>query len=109
MHCADPGRFEQQRSAAGDAGGFGILPLVADDEGVIQIEMPFEPGFDQQAGFGFATGATIGLIVRADQDIIQSKSFAQQVVHPIQFAAGLVAALQAGLVGRCNQHQARCL
>ena len=46
MDGADPVRFEEKRSATRDARSFGVLPFVADDERVIEVEMPFETCFD---------------------------------------------------------------
>src|SRR5205085_1506474 len=43
--------------------------------------------------------------LRADEDIVQRKSLAQQIVYPIQFATRLITARQPRLVGGCDQHQ----
>ena len=50
-------------------------------------------------------GAAIGLVVRADQDVIERQLASQQIVHAVQLAAGLIAARQAGLVGRGDQQE----
>ena len=92
MDGADPVRFKEQRSATCNARGFGVLPFVTDDEGVIEVEMPFETGFDYQTRFGFATRATIGLVVWANENVVERESLAQQVVHAVQFAAVQIAA-----------------
>src|SRR6185295_9120668 len=99
-------RFEEERSTTSDTRGFGVLPFVTDDEGVIEVEMPFETGFDYQTWFGFATRATIGLVVWANENVVERESLAKQVVHAVQFAAGLITARQAGLVSGGDQHEA---
>ena len=103
VSIADIWRLEQEGSAARCAGGFGILPFIADDEGMVQVEVPFEAGFDEQARLGFATGAIVRGVVRANHDVVERKGFAQEIMHAVKLAAGLVAAGQAGLVGGCDQ------
>ena len=46
-----------------------------------------EAGFDEEAGFRFSAGATIGFVVRADEDLVKTESFAKQFVHAVEFAA----------------------
>jgi len=106
MDPAKPGRLKQHRGAAHGAGGFGILPFVAEDKGTTQIEVPFESRFGQQTRFGLAAWAMIGFVVRTNEDIIQGERGAQQIVHAIQFAARLVAPRNPRLVGRGEKHQA---
>src|SRR5262245_16450432 len=50
MHLPDPGRFDHEGGAASGTSGFGILPFVADDERMIEAEMPLEGRFDQETG-----------------------------------------------------------
>ena len=92
MPVAYPGGLEQEGGGARRAGRFGVLPLVADHKAVIQAQAALEAGLDQQAGFGFAAGTAIGFIMGANEDVIERKDAAEQLVHAFQLAAGLVAA-----------------
>jgi len=47
----------------------------------------------------------IGLVVWADQDVIEQQLALQQLVHAVQLAARLIASRQAGLVGRGNEQE----
>jgi hypothetical protein len=51
------------------------------------------------------TGAEIGFVVRADKDVIERQPAPKAVVHAIEFAAGLVATRQAGLVGSGDEQE----
>jgi len=70
MDFAGPGRFEKKRGGAGDAGGFGVLPFVADDEGMIEIKVPFEARLDEETGLGFAAGTAIIFVVRTNENVV---------------------------------------
>lgn len=109
VDVANPGRLDEEGGATSGARGFGVRPLVANDEGTVQAQLPFEGRLDEQAGFGFAAGASVGFIMRADEDVIERKGAAQQVVHPVQLAAGLIATRQAGLIGGGDEQEAGCL
>ena len=106
MDVADPGGRNEQGSAAGGACGFGVLPFIADDEGAIEIELPFESGFDEQAGFGLAAGAAVGFVVGAGEEIVEREQPAQLIVHAVHFAAVLIAARDAGLIGGGDEDKA---
>jgi len=56
MHLANPRGLEEQRRAAGRPGCLGVLPLVADDKGAVEVKVPFEGRLDEQARVGFAAG-----------------------------------------------------
>src|SRR6186713_998806 len=71
--------------------------------------MPFESGLDEQAGAGLAARTMIGLVMRANHDVVDGKTAADDVVHPIEFAAGLVATGQARLVRGHNEDKSRLL
>src|ERR1700733_9161456 len=71
MDISNPGRLKEQGRAAGNSSSFGVLPFVADDERVVEIEMPFETRFRQQTGFRFSAGAAIGLVVRAEKQVVE--------------------------------------
>src|SRR5436189_240019 len=66
---------------------------------MVERQVPLESRFDEQARPWFAAGAVVALVVRADHDVIEGKGAAQNLVHPIQVAPGLVTAREAGLVG----------
>ena len=56
VYPGHPGRLDQHRGAARRPRCFGILPFVADDKRLLQVQMPLEAGFYQQARFcGFGT------------------------------------------------------
>jgi hypothetical protein len=74
VSLADPGGVNEQRGAAGIVGGFGVLPFVAEDEGLLEIQMPLEGGFGEKAGFGFAAGTKIGGVMGADENIIEQEN-----------------------------------
>src|SRR5262249_12142712 len=93
-------------SATRRASGFSVLPLVADDEGMVQVQMPFEGGLDEQAGTRFAAGAMVRFVVRANEEVIHRKSAPQQVVHAVQLAAGLIATGETGLIRSDNEQKA---
>src|SRR5258707_467640 len=105
MNCADPWGVQKERRAACHLRGSRVLPLVADNKRMVEIKMPFESRFDQQSGFRFAAWATIGLVVRANQHVIQGETFAQGVVHSIQLAAGLIAARNSRLIRRGDENK----
>ena len=92
MHRSVPWGLEEERGAACDSGGFGILPFVTDDKGMIEIQMPFESSLDEESWFGFAAGTTIVLVMGTNQQVVQRKEFSQTFVNAIQFATRLVAA-----------------
>lgn len=108
MNGSFPWRFKDQRGATGGAGGFRIIPLVADHEGTFEVQLPFEFRFDQQSRFGLAARATVRFRVRAHKDIVQRERAPQRVVHAIQLATRQMAVRQPGLIGRGNQNQPRC-
>lgn len=87
MDAADPGGLDHDGGATGAAGGFGILPFVADDEGAVEVDVPFEAGFLDEAGLGFAAGAAIGFVMRADEDVIDGQGIAEELVHAVQLSA----------------------
>src|SRR5260370_30209903 len=72
---------------------------------MIEVQVPLEGRFNEQARLGFATRAMIAFVVRADQDVIQWKSAAQQIMHPVEVAARLITAGKSGLVGRDDEHE----
>ena len=92
MDRSIPWGLEQERGAARDSRSFGILPFVADDKRMIEVQMPFESGLDEESRFGLAAGATIVLVMRTNQQVVQGKEFSQALVYSIQFATRLVAA-----------------
>ena len=98
--------LQEQGSAARSAGGFGILPFVTDYERMIEVQVPFEAGLDKQARLGFAAGAIVRGIVRANVDIVQREGPAEEIMHPVELAAGLITAREAGLVGGDDQNEA---
>lgn len=102
----DPGGFEEHGGATDGAGGFGVLPFVTDDEGVFEVNVPFEGGFGEQAGLGLAAGAAVGFIMRADKDIVEREATAEQIVHAVEFAAGDGAVGEAGLIGGGDEDEA---
>src|SRR5258706_7353366 len=101
MDLPDPWRLDQQRSASGCAGRFRVLPFVADYVGVIQAQLPFEGGFDEQAGPRFAAWTMVCFVVRAEHDVIERKGAAEQIVHSVQFPAGLGTAREGRLDSPC--------
>jgi hypothetical protein len=105
MDRAYPGRFNQKGRTARDARRFGVLPFIADDKRMIQIEVPFETGFDEETGLGLAARAVIGFVMRANEDVIEGKNFAEAIVHPIEIASRLISARQTRLIGRGNEQQ----
>src|SRR6185369_17704786 len=68
---ANPRGPHQERSAAGLMSRLRVLPLVADHIRSIEIDVPFESRFQQQAILGFATRAMVRLVMGANQDVIQ--------------------------------------
>src|SRR6266853_4463059 len=72
---------------------------------MIEVQVPLEGRFYEQARLGLATRAMVALVVRADQDVIQWKSAAQQIMHPVEVAARLITAGKSGLVGRDDEHE----
>src|SRR3954462_9682790 len=107
MNLPVPWALQLQRGAAGGACSFGILPLVADDEGEVQVELPFESCFDEQPGSRAPARAMIVLVVRTKHDVIQRERAPEQVVHAVQFSPGLIAAGKPRLVGGSNENEAR--
>ncbi len=101
----DPGGFEHHGGATDGAGGSGVLPFVADDEGMFEVNVPFEGGFGEQAGLGLAAGAIVGFVMRADEDVVERKAAAEKIVHAVEFAAGEGAVGKAGLVGGGDEHE----
>src|SRR6266699_101914 len=106
MNLPHPRRFEEQRGAAGGSGRFGILPLIADDKGVVQVQVPLESRLDEQSRPRLAAGTMIVLVVRAHHDVVQRKGPAQDVMHAVQFATGLIASGEFGLIVGGNQDKA---
>lgn len=106
---AVPGGAEEDGGGAGDMGGLGIGPFIADDEGSFEVEVPFEAGFDEESGLGFAAWAAVGFVVGADEDIVEGQSLAEHRVHEVEFSPGLVAAGDPGLIGGADQDEARRL
>src|SRR6476619_2360780 len=102
MHFSKERGIDEQRSAACGASRFSILPFITDDKRAVQIEMPLKRGFDEQSRFWLATGATIRFVMWTNQDIVQVKSFAQYLVHAIQFPQILVPEGDHRLIGRRN-------
>lgn len=102
----DPGGFEEHGGATDGAGGFGVLPFITDDEGMFEVNMPFEGGFGEQAGLGLAAGAAVGFVMGADEDVIERKAAAEEIVHAVEFTAGDGAVGKAGLVGGGDEDEA---
>src|SRR5207247_9501946 len=74
MPFANPGRLQQERGAADDVGGLNVLPFVTDDVGALEVEVPFERRFRQQARLRFAAGTSVRLVVGTHQDVVQGQA-----------------------------------
>lgn len=103
-----PWGAEEKRRCACHVCRLGVLPLVAHDKRAFEIEMPFEAGFDEQAGFGLAAWTAVCFVVGADQDVVKWQPLFQEGMHQVHVAARLIAARNAGLVGRADEDEA-CL
>jgi len=106
---SDPRGLEQQGSATHGPGGPGVLPFVTDDKGAFQIQLPLECGFREQPRLGLPTGAFIGFIMGAHENVIQRETLAQKFMHAIEFAPGQRAAGQRRLIGGGDQNEPRRL
>ena len=58
-------------------------------------------------GLRLAAGAAVGVVVGADDDLVEGKAPPEQGVHPVHLVAGLGAAGDVGLVGDHDQHEAQ--
>src|SRR5580765_7345124 len=99
MDLAHERRLQEERRATRSAGSLGILPFVAYNKRLVQIEVPFKSGLDEQARPRFSAGAMVAFVMRADHDVIQREASPQHVVHPVQFPARLISAGKARLIG----------
>ena len=87
---------------------YGATPVDAyDSVQYVTNEVPF--GWFIRGLHHWGASAMIALVVRANHDVVQRKSPAQQIVHPIQLAPGLIPPRQPRLVCRDDQHKTRFL
>jgi hypothetical protein len=103
MIVANPGGFDEDRGAAGDLGGLGVLPFVRNDKRLVQIERPFEGGLHEQSGLGFAAGVGF-VVVGADENVIDRNFAPEDGVHEVEFVSGQKSLGNSGLVG-CNDEE----
>src|SRR6266481_948930 len=50
----------------------------------------------------------ISLVMRTKHDVVERKSAAQQIVHPIELAPRLITSGQPRLIGRGNENESDC-
>ena len=79
MIIANPWRFDHEGGASGHLGGLGVLTLVADDKGMVQIKGPLERSLDEQARVWLAARMG-GIVVGADENVIDGKLVAQDEI-----------------------------
>lgn len=106
MVVANPGGFDEDRGAAGDLGGFSVLPFVRNDKGLVQIEGPFEGGLHEQAGLGLA--ARVGfVVVGADEHVVDRDLAPEDGVHEVEFVSGQKSLGNSGLIGGNDEEKSR--
>lgn len=105
MPRAVPRRADQEGCATRDVCGLGVLPFVTDYVGAVEVQMPFEGGFQEQTWPWFSALALIHFIVRTNQDVVEAEPLFELLVHSIQFTPGGLAARDGGLIRSCQKEQ----
>ena len=105
MSAPEPRRLDEHRGTANNVRRRGILPAMADDEGLAEGEMPLEARLVEESRARLAARAVILLLVRADENVVERKGGAENFVHPIQVTARKIAARNLRLVCGGDEHE----
>src|SRR4029077_3601689 len=96
---------DQDGAAAGGGAGVDVAPAVSYEETGFQIDSVAPGRLQQQAWFGFAAGAGIGVIVPAREEIVERERGGDGAVHGFGKGARLGAARYVGLIGDHDQQK----
>jgi hypothetical protein len=90
--------INEDRPAASAEAGLNIAPAVADHEARIKVDPASLRGVDEHSGLGLAACASVCVVVRANNDLVERKRHEQSVVNAPDGFFGLCPASDIGLV-----------
>src|SRR5690348_4901280 len=97
--------IDKHRLASGSLPGFDVAPAIAHDEARLQIDVPAARRFEQEAGTRLAAGAAVGIVVRANLDVVELQELPQLSMNRVHLLARNSPASDIRLVGNENQRK----
>src|SRR5437660_501238 len=97
---------DEERRAAGPLPCLDVAPTVADDEGVVQVDLVALRRFEQAAGIRFPAGAEVRVVVVAHHEFVDRQLGRQAGVDLLDLRLGLSAARDVRLVRDDDQYVA---
>jgi hypothetical protein len=90
--------IEENSSAACADAGLHVAPAIADHEARIKVDPASLGGVKEHSGLGLAACASVRVVVRANDDLVERKRFEQRIVNAPDGLFGLRSAGDVGLV-----------
>src|SRR5271157_2935002 len=97
---------DPHRAAAGRLSGFDVAPAVADQKAAGQVRAETRSSFQYQPRLGLAAIASVAVVVRAYQNLVQRQLASQPRANRIHGFGGLCSARHIRLVRHDNQREA---
>ena len=99
-------RVQEDSPTTGSPAGLDVAPAITDHEARREVE-PVLGGVEQHPRLRLAAGALVGVVVRADDDLVEREELVQARVDPIDRLAGLRPTGDLRLVRDDDEREAR--